>query len=740
MSFRQFKRRTRRLRLFESLEHRRVLVATADLDLDGDIDLISNGVAFENIDGAGNFATVRFDDTACGICALGDLDGDGDPDVATSAGWFENQAGAFDRFHAVAVPGEFDADRLRISEVSDEGPLDVLAFDGSRLVQWHVSDGQGVVVLDQEFDGRVVDAADVNRDGWVDVLTVLPNREVALQWQVSAGQFEPSLLTDYASIEFYTYFVDATLADLNGDGWVDMLLQEKYDIEFTSVAVRLNDQGPTPSGAPFIPGGYLDAQCGWDFCRYEVVDMDRDGDLDVLEVRHPSFEAGGSIHENDGTGKFRFLASGRANAGEGVVAAADLNGDGVVDFINPSGVWLDGATDQFHVPDSTPPLPTPGPTVFLTHEFGQMDQRVYEIADLNGDQVPELIETNDESAVRIWSANGNLLTTVLTTGPGDVAAPAGNVAAEDLSGDGLPDLVYVFVGRIYWKENLGDFNFGPARHLLTAESIPTPWAFGDLNGDGTIDAAAIMTEPMTRVVIGMSDGAGGHTTQTIDVTPLGRKALYVEIVDVDGDGDNDIYLLTTVRDLGTNGQGLLEHQWLENSQGEFQPIQVIRAEDVNSYNMQVRVSDVNGDGRQDLVLANGWGVRWYPGFSGDPLTITTEFESSPSDQSQIELADLNDDGRLDLVTTSAERVFAYYALDGQGAFGEAQRVGFATRGYILDVSDWDADGDVDIVTVGDGGLVTQFEQRVTGDVNNDGVFDSSDLVLIFAAGQYEDGI
>ncbi|MEZ6115989.1 MAG: hypothetical protein R3C28_05380 [Pirellulaceae bacterium] len=53
----------------------------------------------------------------------------------------------------------------------------------------------------------------------------------------------------------------------------------------------------------------------------------------------------------------------------------------------------------------------------------------------------------------------------------------------------------------------------------------------------------------------------------------------------------------------------------------------------------------------------------------------------------------------------------------------------------------DHDGDQDLVTVSNHeGLVAWHENRVVGDSNNDGRFDTADLVRIFQAGEYRDEI
>ncbi len=62
------------------------------------------------------------------------------------------------------------------------------------------------------------------------------------------------------------------------------------------------------------------------------------------------------------------------------------------------------------------------------------------------------------------------------------------------------------------------------------------------------------------------------------------------------------------------------------------------------------------------------------------------------------------------------------------------------------MEDIGGDGDKDVIVgifaraFGIGGEIVWFENRLIGDVTDDGVFDSSDLVTVFQAGEYEDGI
>ena len=108
-------------------------------------------------------------------------------------------------------------------------------------------------------------------------------------------------------------------------------------------------------------------------------------------------------------------------------------------------------------------------------------------------------------------------------------------------------------------------------------------------------------------------------------------------------------------------------------------------------------------------------------------------------------ADVDGDGDLDLLSASGgylkdDKIAWYENTDGAGTFGP-QRVittqaSGATSVYAADV---DGDGDLDVLSAS-GALIAWYENRQVGDSNEDGVFNSSDLVAVLAAGKYEDGI
>ncbi|MCA9212200.1 MAG: hypothetical protein KDB27_03970 [Planctomycetales bacterium] len=80
--------------------------------------------------------------------------------------------------------------------------------------------------------------------------------------------------------------------------------------------------------------------------------------------------------------------------------------------------------------------------------------------------------------------------------------------------------------------------------------------------------------------------------------------------------------------------------------------------------------------------------------------------------------------------------------DGHGVFGDEQLVGTLSQYVSADVGDidGDGDGDLDLLAVSDKESLTWYEHRLVPNSNDDGLFDSSDLVKVFQAGKYEDDL
>ena len=101
--------------------------------------------------------------------------------------------------------------------------------------------------------------------------------------------------------------------------------------------------------------------------------------------------------------------------------------------------------------------------------------------------------------------------------------------------------------------------------------------------------------------------------------------------------------------------------------------------------------------------------------------------------------DLDGDGDADLVTGASEVLRVYENTTGEEfdvvwSFDE-----LLSRNIVgVLIADLDNDGDQDILSTSGSNLIWH-ENRQVGDSNDDGIFNSSDLVLVFRAGEYDDG-
>lgn len=296
--------------------------ATADLDADGDADLIVSVIGELGPtnylvgslwvlwrDGAGFVAESLATNLPRFVCAEpGDLDGDGDLDL-TMCGFGHNRAGAFGwleqapaelgwRWHPLdQSPGMIHAHPV---DVDGDGDLDLLGaraqLDEQLLLYRNLGGGEFVTEVVFEFPEpwygvSGVEPVDLDQDGDVDALftngdtmdsdlpvDVDPNEVHGLRWfeNDGAGRFTEHLL---ASL-WGAYAVRA--ADLDGDDDLDVVLgclQRTRDLEAwnqpSELHVLENDgaQGfvdhPIPGAAPQL-------------VTLELGDADQDGDLDVF--------------------------------------------------------------------------------------------------------------------------------------------------------------------------------------------------------------------------------------------------------------------------------------------------------------------------------------------------------------------------------------------------------------------------------------------------------------------------
>ena len=664
--------------------------------------------------------------------AVGDIDSDGDPDVVLNGSvrddidnevntivWFENPGSTSQPFlerpiaqHDSSFSCLASCVSIFLADLDRDGDSDLINEHG-----WYENvDGSGAFEPRQQIgvgDGSLVAAIDMNQDGAIDVVSK-EGREIVVYENVGTNinRFERVVVASVTEVERLS---EVTVHDADGDQDFDLAAFEGgtlFLFENEGTAFRKPPQTLNLDVRSFGMRGLL------------FVDMDGDGDQDMVLQRD------GLLFENDGHGGFhdpmeidRFRASG----------LADLDGDQDLDFYSQSGIynvfWHANAGDK-----------SIGPANYITSGHPILSM---EVADFDHDGLRDVLAWGEGHLGPSGISIHRRLADQTSFMPRAISREFYSLAplVADLNGDGFEDIVTQFSSsRISWFQNDQEGNFHNRAEIFDFGT--RNYAAGDLDADGD-DDLLLAGGPENdcrfdcELVLLINDDLQFQPSTVSESSPA-----QVLISDVDGDQDEDI--------VGVQADGTLT--WFRNTDGRGSFVQSefeldSGFDELHSYDTNLSAADIDGDGDDDLVLGDGKVWYWYENSDGrgdfvrrDTLDMDTGFEPT------VRLADVDDDGDHDLVAAGVSSAYWLENVDGQGSFSDpiyfVKNQDFnwnrAIRGFVI--TDVDLDGDMDLIAGTYSGRVLWFENRPVGDSNDDGRFDSSDLVKVFQAGKYEDEI
>lgn len=240
------------------------------------------------------------------------------------------------------------------------------------------------------------------------------------------------------------------------------------------------------------------------------------------------------------------------------------------------------------------------------------------------------------------------------------------LAVADINGDGLDDF-YVGGGKdqagvFFLQKSNGEFEEIPNpmfAQLAKAEDVVAE--FADFNGDGFLDlyigsggneyeSGALFN--FDRIFFG--EGNGNFRFSMNSLPPIGENTACIAIHDVDGDGDLDLFVGSSVKG-GDYGASPKSSLLINQGNGQFRDETQLWFESGSDLGMvnTAKWSDLDSDGKSELIFSGDWqGVRVFELSSEKKLSEIKPqgLEFSAGWINILEVADLNDDGRPDLIT------------------------------------------------------------------------------------------
>jgi hypothetical protein len=519
-------------------------------------------------------------------------------------------------------------------------------------------------------------AADFNGDGFADVVCFPP------VWATTPspiifigngdGTFRPdsTLVVPNNLVPQGSEWVFIAFADMNSDGHLDIVFSNSTGTLFTAFG---NGSGQfedlvsfqAPGGQSWLKGATVADINGdghpdivlideplvmlgtgdgsftgaytagpWTGCH--LADFDKDGHLDLFCTlfNYNNNEAYLEIHHGNGDGTFTkepVFSRGYANADfYEAFAARDFNGDGYLDILALSA---DGLVIFF----GRPGVHFSAPVHYVFYNMGGFDEDQGDpslIADYN-------LDGNLDLAMP--GANGIYITYGHADGTFDAlpvirsGLATGDSVVADFNEDGTPDIFTSGASALQLNLGRGDGTFAPSVTVQAPVLLP-PQDYlqsaaqlykGDFNGDKHKDVIAVGTAAdgtsLPHLFFGRGDGTFQNPVAIANFIGASYQGIFIS--DINGDGRDDLVNVTADAGSGTSAVNVL----LSNGDGTFQPVATPVPQGMFSYyNSAPASGDFNEDGKADLIVPSNQTIEVLLGHGDGTFDVQPQALSVPT--------------------------------------------------------------------------------------------------------------
>lgn len=287
--------------------------------------------------------------------------------------------------------------------------------------------------------------------------------------------------------------------------------------------------------------------------------------------------------------------------------------------------------------------------------------------------------------------------------------------------DKATDVSHAVSITVTFSENIDESTLSADSFRVSTDGVPVSGAITYSNKTATFKPALAFRRDTTynvELTTAIKDEAGNPLENSMTwsfmtgmlfdgytAITTGSYPEAVAIGDVNGDGRNDVVMTTSYLNDSANDYKIFV--FLQNSAGGLEaPVKYATSCSYTSMPKTIDIGDINNDGKNDIVIGcSKSGIEVFAQNASGNLNTGLFYASS--DSSKIKIADLNNDGKTDIVgigwgTNSA----SVWLQNGGGTLNTPVSYTVTHGGYDdLEVGDINNDGLTDIIVMSGQSLV-----------------------------------